>query len=80
MATVTSTPKTIVDAARCLAPELSERVEGCVFAPRCRFARPECGSVSMELEPLGPGRASACPVRPLAGGCADPQSRAETSA
>jgi len=61
-------------------PELSERVEGCVFAPRCRFARPECGSVSMELEPLGPGRASACPVRPLAGGCADPQSRAETSA
>jgi oligopeptide/dipeptide ABC transporter ATP-binding protein len=47
-------------------PELSEELPGCVFAPRCRFARPECESISMALAPIGRDRASACPIRPLA--------------
>jgi len=47
-------------------PELSERIAGCVFRPRCRFAREGCASVPMTLEELAPGHASACPVRPFA--------------
>jgi len=48
-------------------PELTERLEGCVFAPRCGFAQPSCGGVSMALEPVGERRLSACAVRPFAG-------------
>jgi oligopeptide/dipeptide ABC transporter ATP-binding protein len=59
-------------------PELTEEVSGCVFAPRCAFARPECGSVSMALEPIGSERASACPIRPLAGDPAGTDSRKGT--
>jgi oligopeptide/dipeptide ABC transporter ATP-binding protein len=49
-------------------PELSEQVDGCVFRPRCRFARDSCREVPMTLEPISPGHASACPVRPFAHG------------
>ncbi len=48
-------------------PELSDVIPGCVFAPRCEHARPECASVAMKLQPVGPDHASACPVRPYAG-------------
>jgi oligopeptide/dipeptide ABC transporter ATP-binding protein len=48
-------------------PELSDVIPGCVFAPRCEFARPGCETVSMKLEPVGPDHHSACPVRPFAG-------------
>jgi oligopeptide/dipeptide ABC transporter ATP-binding protein len=48
-------------------PELTETLPGCVFAPRCAHARPSCKDVPMVLEPLAPGRATACPVRPFAG-------------
>jgi oligopeptide/dipeptide ABC transporter ATP-binding protein len=61
-------------------PELSEQISGCVFAPRCGFARSQCDSVSMELARMGPDRALACPIRPLAGCSPDPTSQAETSA
>jgi oligopeptide/dipeptide ABC transporter ATP-binding protein len=47
-------------------PELTDEVQGCVFAPRCRFARESCRSVSMALEPVGDGHVTACPVRPFA--------------
>jgi oligopeptide/dipeptide ABC transporter ATP-binding protein len=47
-------------------PELSDVIPGCVFAPRCEHARPECEAVSMKLESLGGGHATACPVRPFA--------------
>jgi oligopeptide/dipeptide ABC transporter ATP-binding protein len=47
-------------------PELSEVIPGCVFAPRCEHARPECAEIAMKLEPVGPDHASACPVRPYA--------------
>jgi oligopeptide/dipeptide ABC transporter ATP-binding protein len=49
-------------------PELSEPPEGCVFRPRCRFARESCRTVSMALEPVAAGHATACPVRPFAHG------------
>jgi oligopeptide/dipeptide ABC transporter ATP-binding protein len=48
-------------------PELSDVIPGCVFAPRCEHARPECETVSMKLAALGGGHATACPVRPFAG-------------
>ena len=48
-------------------PELSDVIPGCVFAPRCEFARPGCEAISMKLERVGPEHASACPVRPFAG-------------
>jgi oligopeptide/dipeptide ABC transporter ATP-binding protein len=47
-------------------PELTEELPGCVFKPRCRFARPECAEISMALEPVSPEHATACPVRPFA--------------
>jgi oligopeptide/dipeptide ABC transporter ATP-binding protein len=47
-------------------PELTEELEGCVFRPRCAFARPGCESVSMALEPVAPDHRTACPVRPFA--------------
>ncbi|MBS1893696.1 MAG: ABC transporter ATP-binding protein [Actinobacteria bacterium] len=47
-------------------PELSDVIPGCVFAPRCEFARPGCESISMKLEEVGPAHDSACPVRPFA--------------
>jgi oligopeptide/dipeptide ABC transporter ATP-binding protein len=49
-------------------PELTDDLQGCVFAPRCSFARPECQSVSMALEPVAPGHGTACPIRPFAEG------------
>jgi oligopeptide/dipeptide ABC transporter ATP-binding protein len=59
-------------------PELSDVIPGCVFAPRCEFARPGCETVPMKLEPVGPDHHGACPVRPLAGAAAAPQAgRAE---
>jgi oligopeptide/dipeptide ABC transporter ATP-binding protein len=47
-------------------PELADVIPGCVFAPRCRHARPGCAEVAMKLEPVGPDHESACPVRPYA--------------
>jgi oligopeptide/dipeptide ABC transporter ATP-binding protein len=35
---------------------------GCPFEPRCGFARPDCRSVDMSLQPAGPTRATACPI------------------
>jgi hypothetical protein len=32
-----------------------------VFAPRCPYAKDECLSIDMKLEPAGPGQSSACP-------------------
>jgi oligopeptide/dipeptide ABC transporter ATP-binding protein len=48
-------------------PELTDVLPGCVFAPRCRFAQPQCATVSMALLPVTPGHETACPVRPFAG-------------
>ncbi len=47
-------------------PELADVIPGCVFAPRCEFARPGCESISMKLQKVGPAHDSACPVRPFA--------------
>jgi oligopeptide/dipeptide ABC transporter ATP-binding protein len=47
-------------------PELSDVIPGCVFAPRCEHAKQECAGISMKLQPLGGGHATACPVRPYA--------------
>jgi oligopeptide/dipeptide ABC transporter ATP-binding protein len=47
-------------------PELTDVIPGCVFAPRCEHARPECASVSMELLEIAPDHATACPIRPYA--------------
>ena len=51
-------------------PELSEVIPGCVFAPRCEFAKDGCDAISMKLESVGPDHHSACPVRPFAGAAA----------
>jgi oligopeptide/dipeptide ABC transporter ATP-binding protein len=57
-------------------PELSEQLPGCVFAPRCAYARPVCREVSMALEPVAADHATACPIRPFA--AATEGSRAES--
>jgi oligopeptide/dipeptide ABC transporter ATP-binding protein len=51
-------------------PELSDIIDGCVFAPRCDHARQECAGIAMKLEQLGGDHATACPVRPYAGAAA----------
>ena len=57
-------------------PELSDVIPGCVFAPRCEFAKPGCETVSMKLEPVGPDHALA-PARCARsrGAAAAPQAR-----
>jgi oligopeptide/dipeptide ABC transporter ATP-binding protein len=49
-------------------PELGEVLPGCVFEPRCDYARPDCKSIRMELVPVGVDHATACPVRPFVEG------------
>ncbi|HEY2480120.1 MAG TPA: ABC transporter ATP-binding protein [Solirubrobacterales bacterium] len=58
-------------------PELADVIPGCVFAPRCAHAKPECEAVSMKLQELRGDHATACPVRPFAGAGADGGSKAE---
>jgi oligopeptide/dipeptide ABC transporter ATP-binding protein len=47
-------------------PDPSALVPGCVFRPRCRYAREGCETVSMALQSVAPGHETACPVRPFA--------------
>jgi oligopeptide/dipeptide ABC transporter ATP-binding protein len=61
-------------------PELTDVLPGCVFAPRCHYARSECESVSMALQPVGPGHETACPVRPFAAANAPAQEQAPSEA
>jgi oligopeptide/dipeptide ABC transporter ATP-binding protein len=35
---------------------------GCVFAPRCGRARPECSATDPAPRAVGPGHAAACPA------------------
>jgi oligopeptide/dipeptide ABC transporter ATP-binding protein len=45
-------------------PDPRDMPPGCPFTPRCRFAKPECGTVSMELAPAevdDPQHLTACP-------------------
>jgi oligopeptide/dipeptide ABC transporter ATP-binding protein len=49
-------------------PEPTDSPTGCVFKPRCRYAVPGCDELPMALEAVAPGHATACPVRPFAGG------------
>ncbi|MFO1055733.1 MAG: ABC transporter ATP-binding protein [Dongiaceae bacterium] len=41
-------------------PVRQHRTEGCRFAPRCRYAEPECLRLAQRLRPVGPGHAVAC--------------------
>jgi len=43
-----------------LPPNLANLPPGCVFAPRCRYARPDCTTPPIELTEIGVGRTSAC--------------------
>jgi oligopeptide/dipeptide ABC transporter ATP-binding protein len=41
-------------------PNLSTLPLGCPFAPRCRFAQPECRTTEVALREISPGHFSAC--------------------
>jgi oligopeptide/dipeptide ABC transporter ATP-binding protein len=41
-------------------PNVSTLSTGCPFAPRCRFASPECRTTNVSLRPVGAGHWSAC--------------------
>jgi len=41
-------------------PNLSTLPPGCPFAPRCRFAQPECRTTEVALREISPGHFSAC--------------------
>ena len=57
-------------------PDPTESLPACVFTPRCPYAQPSCGTVSMALELVAPGHATACPVRPFRAADSKPVSRA----
>ena len=42
-------------------PNLADSAQGCPFAPRCDFARPECATLPMSLDAPGRSHGSACP-------------------
>jgi oligopeptide/dipeptide ABC transporter ATP-binding protein len=44
-------------------PERGEKLPGCPFVPRCRYATEACTSLPMVLEPVGPGQRTACPIK-----------------
>jgi oligopeptide/dipeptide ABC transporter ATP-binding protein len=46
-------------------PRPDELPEGCVFHPRCSYAKPECLATRPPLLEIAPGRLAACPVDPL---------------
>ncbi|MFM1549652.1 MAG: ABC transporter ATP-binding protein [Lentisphaeria bacterium] len=41
-------------------PDMTEQINGCPFLPRCARAVAECGSASMDLEPVGEDQSTAC--------------------
>jgi peptide/nickel transport system ATP-binding protein len=41
-------------------PNLKEVIKGCHFAPRCRYAKPECRLMSINYENFGKGRGMRC--------------------
>jgi peptide/nickel transport system ATP-binding protein len=41
-------------------PKLIEPGEGCRFAARCRYAKPECTTATPPLRVVGPGHKVAC--------------------
>ncbi len=50
-------------------PDLHELAPGCPFAPRCDYARPECGEVGMTLLPTdSPSQQTACAFAEELGG------------
>jgi len=44
-------------------PERGEKLPGCPFVPRCRYATEPCTSVPMTLESAGPAQLTACPIK-----------------
>ena len=41
-------------------PDLSRRIDGCAFVPRCEFAQDKCKIPPIELKAVEPGHATAC--------------------
>jgi oligopeptide transport system ATP-binding protein len=41
-------------------PDLSKRIDGCPFAPRCQFAQEKCVTSPIVLQEVAPGHSSAC--------------------
>jgi oligopeptide transport system ATP-binding protein len=41
-------------------PDVSQRIDGCPFAPRCQFAQEKCITSEIALKEVAPGHSSAC--------------------
>jgi oligopeptide transport system ATP-binding protein len=41
-------------------PDVSKRIDGCPFAPRCEFAQEKCMTSAIELKEVAPNHHSAC--------------------
>jgi oligopeptide transport system ATP-binding protein len=41
-------------------PDVSKRIDGCPFAPRCQFAEEKCVTSAILLKEVAPGHSSAC--------------------
>lgn len=50
-----------------MVPNLLKENKGCMFAPRCEYAKPECFETEPELVPVGEGRKVRCHLRAKGG-------------
>jgi oligopeptide/dipeptide ABC transporter ATP-binding protein len=41
-------------------PNVSKRIDGCLFAPGCQFAQEKCVASKIVLKEVAPGHSSAC--------------------
>ena len=55
-----ATKKPRLEAIAGVVPSLVEPPPGCRFAPRCRFAKPECVAATPRMRPVAPGHKVAC--------------------
>jgi peptide/nickel transport system ATP-binding protein len=55
-----ATKKPRLEAIAGVVPSLVDPPAGCRFAPRCRFAKPECVAATPELRTVAPGHKVAC--------------------
>jgi oligopeptide transport system ATP-binding protein len=52
-------------------PRPDELPDGCVFHPRCSYAKPQCIAARPVLSEIAPGRLAACPFDPFGAGAAE---------
>lgn len=59
---ISSDRKTELEVIEGMPPDLSKKIEGCAFSPRCKYKKASCTHTEQELKKISDGRAVACDV------------------